>query len=124
MNFEDEKSGFRLKEQLEKVSRDIEEEVGKMAFELCGKHLLDCGTWAKRMAELALKTISEVQVDSFVRPEPFSLIREIRVLTIATPRDCVTGACVRGLILERNIPSKTLSTHFKYPNILIFRPAI
>ena len=63
-------------------------------------------------------------MDTFVSPEPFSLLKEIRVLTIATPRDCVTAACVRGLILERNVPSKALSTHIKYPNILIFRPAI
>jgi hypothetical protein len=73
---------------------------------------------------LALKTVNEVQVDTFVRNDYFCLLREVRVVTIVAPKDSVTAACVRGLILERNIPSKQLPTHLKYPNILIFKPAI
>jgi hypothetical protein len=59
-----------------------------------------------------------------VRSDYFNLLREVRVVTIVAPKDSVTAACVKGLILERNIPSKQLPTHLKFPNILIFKPAI
>lgn len=43
---------------------------------------------------------------------------------IKTPKDAVTAVCVKGLILERNIPSKQLDTHIKFPRILTVKPAI
>lgn len=63
-------------------------------------------------------------MDTFVRSDYFHLLREIRVVTIVAPKDSVTAACVKGLILERNIPSKHLPTHLKFPNVLLIKPAI
>jgi hypothetical protein len=45
-------------------------------------------------------------------------------VTILTPPEAVTAACVKGLVLERNIPSRHLETHMKYPRIVTIKPPI
>jgi len=43
---------------------------------------------------------------------------------IVAPPETVTAVLVKGLVLEKNIPSKSLETHIKYPRIVTIRPAI
>lgn len=51
------------------------------------------------MSELAIKTVNEVRVDTYIISDYFDLSKEIKITTIVTPKDCVTAVCVKGLIL-------------------------
>ncbi len=51
------------------------------------------------MAELAIKTVNEVRVDTYIISDYFDLSKEIKITTIVTPKDCVTAVCVKGIIL-------------------------
>lgn len=43
---------------------------------------------------------------------------------IKTPKESVTAVCFKGLIFQKNIPSKQLQAHLKYPRILTIKPSI
>ena len=85
---------------------------------------MDPGTWEVRLAELAWKAVLETKPEIFIRREAFDLQEEIKVVMIMAPPETVTAVCVKGLVLERNIPSKHFETHLKYPRIITIRPAI
>lgn len=109
---------------MEEINRNFKQEVSRITLDLCEKHGLDVETWRSRLSELALQTVTEVMIETFVRSDYFNLLREVRVVTTLPPPDTVTASCIKGIALERNIPSKQLPTQIKYPNILIFKPAI
>jgi hypothetical protein len=97
--FQGEEEAGKEKAVIEEFNRVLGENLSRLSLELCEKHGVDAGVWRGRLSELAIKTVNEVQVDTFVRSDYFNLLREIRVVTIVAPKDSVTAACVKGLIL-------------------------
>jgi hypothetical protein len=65
-------------------------------------------TWHVRLAEIAWQSALETKPTIFIRKEGWNLQQEIKIVTIIAPTEAVAGVCVKGIILERNIPSKQL----------------
>ena len=57
---------------------------------------------------MAWKAAIETKPQIFLRKTPFNLLEEIRVLTIVSPNEAVASACVKGLVILKNAPTKQL----------------
>lgn len=47
------------------------------------------------------------------------IIKQVKIKTLVTDSDKITAILLKGIVLDKNLPSKHMPTHLSKPTILI-----
>ena len=113
---------------MQKLEAEIERIVNAASDQLCRKFELEDKIWSKKLADIAIKAAVETKMESLTYDGPaencMDIVKHVKIRVIKTEKGQYTSVLLKGITLEKQLPTKNMITHLVNPQILIVEKSI